>query len=51
MGATVEELGAVVLEGLRAAGYQESTVGHPTSWHITVSAWRSIVVFQNLWIT
>lgn len=27
MGARVEELGAVVLEGLRAAGYQESTVG------------------------
>lgn len=27
MGATVEELGAVVLDGLRTAGYQESTVG------------------------
>lgn len=27
MGATVEELGAVVLAGLRTAGYQESTVG------------------------
>jgi len=27
MDATVEELGAVVLEGLRTAGYQESTVG------------------------
>jgi integrase len=27
MDATVEELGAVVLEGLRTAGYQESTIG------------------------
>lgn len=27
MGATVEELGAVVLDGLRTAGYRESTVG------------------------
>lgn len=44
MGATVEQLGAVVVEELRAAGYQESTIGQ---YEKTIRALRGFVATRG----